>query len=252
MNYSLIFLALMLLPVAASAEAIASVEKPTETSSSPLRAQLKARQSTVISSEMNARINQLKLRDGDHFNDGQTLVSFNCTLEEAQLNKAKATLEKAVKTYEVKQRLEELHSIGALELAVAKAEEGEAKADMQVAQAVTSRCAIKAPFSGKVTDVTAKTYQTVKAGDPLLEILDDKDLEVEFMAPSTALPELTVGRHFKVTLNETNKAYQAEITRLGGKVDPVSQTIKVYGRIIDKASELLPGMSGAVELNAKP
>ena len=55
-----------------------------------------------------------------------------------------------------------------------------------------------------------------------------------------------------MTLNETNKSYQAEITRLGGKVDPVSQTIKVYGRIIDKAAELLPGMSGAVELTSKP
>jgi multidrug efflux pump subunit AcrA (membrane-fusion protein) len=72
------------------------------------------------------------------------------------------------------------------------------------------------------------------------------------MAPSKSLPELSLGRHFQVTLNETNKAYQAEITRLGGKVDPVSQTIKVYGRIVDKNAELLPGMSGAVELTVKP
>jgi len=86
------------------------------------------------------------------------------------------------------------------------------------------------------------------AGDPLLEILNDKELEVEFMAPSNSLPQLALGRHFKVSLNETNKTYQGEITRLGGKVDPVSQTIKVYGRIIDKETELLPGMSGAVEL----
>lgn len=193
---------------------------------------MKARQSTFIASEMNARISQLKLRDGERFSEGQLLVSFHCTLEEAQLNKAKATLEKATKTYEVKQRLEELHSIGALELAVAKAE-------MQVAQAVTSRCVIKSPFSGIITDVTAKPYQIAKAGDPLLKILDDKNLEVEFMARSKILPELKLGRHFQVTLNETNKAYQGKIIRLGGKVDPVSQTIKVYGRITDKTAELV-------------
>lgn len=251
MKYSLIFFAIVLLPVAVLAESPESAEKLSETNI-PLRAQIKARQSTLISSEMNARIHQLKLRDGDRFSEGQTLVSFHCTLEEAQLSKAKATLEKAVKTYEVKQRLEELHSIGALELAVAKAEEGEAKAETQIAQAVLSRCVIKAPFSGKVTDVLAKPYQTVKAGDPLLEILDDKDLEVEFMAPSKSLPTLETGRHFQVNINETNKSYTGEITRLGGKVDPVSQTIKVYGRIIDKSGELLPGMSGAVELSSKP
>ena len=251
MKHSICVIIIALLPIVALAELPASVEKSSEINL-PLRAQIKARRSTLISSEMNARISHLKLRDGERFDEGDTLVSFHCTLEEAQVNKAKASLEKATKTYEVKQRLEVLHSIGALELAVAKAEEGEAKAEMQVTQAVLSRCVIKAPFSGKVTDVTAKPYQTVKAGDPLLEILDDKELEVEFMAPSKSLPELSLGRHFQVTLNETNKVYQAEITRLGGKVDPVSQTIKVYGRIVDKAAELLTGMSGAVELTSKP
>ncbi len=248
MKYPLVFLLTVLLP------AIVLAEPPAPENSEaniPLRAQIKARQSTQISSEMNARISQLKLRDGDRFSEGQTLVSFHCSLEEAQLNKARATLEKAVKTYEVKQRLEELHSIGALELAVAKAEQGEAKAEMQVSEAVLSRCVIKAPFSGKVTDVTAKPYQSVKIGDPLLEILDDKDLEIEFMAPSKSLSNLELGKHFQVAINETNKSYAAEITRLGGKVDPVSQTIKVYGRIIDKAGELLPGMSGAVDLTTK-
>ncbi len=217
-----------------------------------LRAQVKARQSTLIASEMNARISMLKLRDGERFTEGQVLVNFHCALERAQLNKTQATLEKTVKTYEVKQRLEKLRSIGALELAVAKAEAAEAKADVEVAQAGLERCVIKAPFSGKVTDVIARAYQTVRAGDPLLEILDDKNLEIEFMAPSKALLQLNIGKHFHVILDETAKTYDAEITRLGGKVDPVSQTIKVYGRIVEKSAELLPGMSGAVELAITP
>ena len=60
MNKPLIFFVLALLPIAALAESSAPVEKLSDTSS-PLRAQLKARQSTLISSEMNARISQLKL-----------------------------------------------------------------------------------------------------------------------------------------------------------------------------------------------
>ena len=244
MTRLLIFSVIAALPLLVQAEAVSS-EMETNI---PLRAQIKAKESTLIASEMNARINQLKLHDGERFTEGQTLVAFNCSLEEAQLNKAKATLEKASKNYEVKQRLEALKSISALEVAVAKAEEGEARADVQIAQAVLSRCNIKAPFSGKVTDVIAKPYQTVKIGDPLLEILNDKSLEIEFMAESKNLASLAVGKKFQVSVNETGKTYTAEITRLGGKVDPVSQTIKVYGRITDKADDLLPGMSGAIAL----
>lgn len=216
-----------------------------------MRAQLKARQSTLISSEISARINQLKLHDGERFTAGQLLVGFHCSLEEAQLTKAQATLGKKVKTYEINQQLETRHSISALELSVSKAEAEEAKADNRIAQAMLDRCSILAPFSGKVSEVIARPYQSVRPGDPLLEILDDKDLEVEFMAPSRSMPELTPGKRFQIKLDEAAKSYTAEIIRIGGKVDPVSQTIKVYGRIIDKTDELLPGMSGSVEFAVK-
>jgi RND family efflux transporter MFP subunit len=215
-----------------------------------LRAQLKARQSTLISSEMAGRIDQLKLRDGERFSNGQTLVEFNCAVEQAQINKAKATLEKKNKTYEVDQKLAQLKSISTLEVAVAKTEADEAKADVSVTQAVLQRCAIHAPFSGKVVELLARPYQSVRAGDPLMEIIDDKNLEVEFMAPSDATRHLKPGKKFRVTLDEIGKTYNAEIIRIGGKVDAVSQTIKVYGRITDKSSELLPGMSGAIALAA--
>jgi RND family efflux transporter MFP subunit len=213
-----------------------------------LRAQIKARESSQIASERNGRINLLKLHDGDRFKAGQVLVGFDCALEEAQLSKAKATLDKKTKTYVVNQKLEKLKSISTLELDVAKAEEDEAMADVKVVEATLSKCNIKAPFSGRVSEVTARPYQSVREGDPLMEIINEKNLEVEFMAPSKALPELDIGRAFRVTLDETATTHSGEIVRLGGKVDPVSQTIKVYGRITDGISELLPGMSGAVEL----
>lgn len=213
-----------------------------------LRAQIKARESTQISSEMSGRISQLKIRDGERFSVGQVLVGFHCSLEEAQLSKTKATLEKKTKTHEVNLKLEKLDSVSTLQIAVSKTEAEEAKADVRVAQAVLERCTIKAPFSGKVVEVTARSYQSVREGDPLLEIINEKDLEVEFIAPSRALPQLKSGNTFKVTLDETAKTYKAEIIRLGGRVDPVSQTIKVYGRIIKDSAELLPGMSGAIEL----
>jgi membrane fusion protein, multidrug efflux system len=213
-----------------------------------LRAQIKARDSTQISSEMSGRITQLKVRDGERFSAGQVLVGFHCSLEEAQLSKAKATLEKKRKTHEVNQKLEKLNSISTLQLAVSKTEEDEAKADVRVTQTMLERCTIKAPFSGKVVEVTARAYQSVREGEPLLEIINEKDLEVEFIAPSRTLPQLKPGKTFNVTLDETAKTYKASIIRLGGRVDPVSQTIKVYGRITDNSAELLPGMSGAIQL----
>ena len=213
-----------------------------------LRAQVKARESTQISSEMAGRIKQLKIRDGERFTKGQVLVSFDCSMEEAQLSKVKATLDKKQKTHEVNQKLAKLNSISNLQLDVSKAEQDEAVADVQVGQVALEHCTIKAPFSGKVVEVTARAYQSVRESEPLLEIINDKDLEIEFIAPSKAMLQLKPGRAFKVTLDENAKIYKGQIIRLGGRVDPVSQTIKVFGRITDNSAELLPGMSGAITL----
>src|SRR5690242_5362725 len=52
-----------------------------------VRAQLSARNSVTLSSELAARIATLTLRDGDAFREGQVLVSFDCSLFDSQLQK---------------------------------------------------------------------------------------------------------------------------------------------------------------------
>jgi membrane fusion protein, multidrug efflux system len=47
---------------------------------------------------------------------------------------------------------------------------------------------------------------------------------------------------------ETDKTYPARITRLGGRVDPISQSIKVIGEITAHAPELMAGMSGRASI----
>lgn len=70
---------------------------------------------------------------------------------------------------------------------------------------------------------------------------------MELIAPSHWLTWLKPETRFKVKIEETGKVYAAKVVRLGGRVDPVSQSIKVIGRITENAPELIPGMSGPVD-----
>jgi membrane fusion protein (multidrug efflux system) len=60
---------------------------------------------------------------------------------------------------------------------------------------------------------------------------------------------LNPGYAFQVHIEETDKTYPAEITRVGARVDPVSQTIKVFGEIRGAAPELMAGMSGRANIS---
>ena len=95
-------------------------------------------------------------------------------------------------------------------------------------------------------------FQFVGVGAPLIEILSDKDLDLELIVPSLWLTWLKPGVPFDVAIDETGKTYPAKITRLSGKVDAVSRSIKIYGKIDNPADTLLPGMSGRALLSPPP
>jgi len=86
---------LLSLQVSAFADSPRKNETPLTDNAGRVRAQLVARNEVVLSSELSAKIDSLPLREGDAFRAGQALVSFDCTLFKAQLNKAQSTLDAA-------------------------------------------------------------------------------------------------------------------------------------------------------------
>lgn len=244
---------------AASCLAAAAAQQPGATApASPngdapeIRAQLSPLHYTTLSSEMAGRIDKIATRVGDHFRQGDVLIIFDCAVPRAQLARAQAVVTQAERTFEIDRRLVALRSMGQLELDVAAAEILKAKADQVAAEAVASKCSIAAPFSGVTVEQKAREFQYTTPGQPLLDILDDHALEVELLAPSHWLSWLKPGYAFQVKIDETEKAYPARVVRLGGRVDPVSQSIKVIGEIIGDAPDLMAGMSGRATMTPPP
>jgi len=211
-----------------------------------IRAQLVPRSFTTLSSETAARLDRISHRAGEHFQKGETLVEFDCVTQRAQVAKARAVLKAAEKTYAINKRLFDMKSLSGLELEVSAAEIDKAKADVAMADAMQSKCVVEAPFTGVVVDQKAREFQYTTPGQPLLEIVDDKALELEFIVPSAWLRWLKTGYAFSVAVDETGKTYHAHVELLGGRVDPVSESIKVTGTIDGDAQDLMPGMSGRV------
>ncbi len=209
-----------------------------------VRAQLSSRNAVTLSSELAARIATLPWRDGDAFREGQVLVSFDCSLFDSQLQKAEASIEAASAVAQSNQRLVELNSIGVYELAQAQAKLKEAQAEANGMRTVVKRCAIAAPFSGRVTRRHAAAHQYVTPGTPLLDIVETGPMEVQMIVPSRWLAWLKPGAAFTVQVDELGKVSAAHVQRLGAQIDPLSQSIAVVGVIDGNPASLLPGMSG--------
>ena len=242
--------ALMPAPAAtlAAPSAAGAAEAKPATERQDIRAQLSPQRYTTLAAEIGAKVNRLPIPEGGSFKQGQPLILFDCSLQTAQHNKARAALSGAEKTYAVNGRLADLGSIGKAELAVSESEVGKNRAEVAAMAAMLSKCAVAAPFSGRVSEQKVREQQYVQPGQALLEIIDDSVLELEFIAPSRWLAWLKSGHAFKVRIDETGQSYPAKVLRIGAKVDPVSQSVQLAAAINGKFPELIAGMSGTVLL----
>ncbi|MGN6233712.1 MAG: efflux RND transporter periplasmic adaptor subunit [Trinickia sp.] len=233
------------LPVAAAPHMPAAAPSAQPQSAPPdVRVQLVAETIATIGAPMSGRLTQFPLRDGDRFKQGQALARFDCGEKEAALAHARAVLESRKSVNESKQRLRALGTSSQVEYEVAAADEKQAAADVQAAQSLVGNCTVTAPFSGRVSAVYTHNYQYLQTGAPLLEVLSDASLELEMIVPSMWLSWLKPGSPLKVTIDETGKTYAATLSRLSGKVDAVSRSVKVYAHLEHPSDTLLPGMSG--------
>lgn len=211
-----------------------------------IRAQLAPRRYTTVAAEIGAKITRLPVVEGSAFRQGQVLVQFDCSLQQAQLARAQAALMAADTNWRGNQKLAELNSVGTVELEMSKAETLKAQAEVAANRALLGKCQVAAPYAGRVAEQKVREQQYVQPGQALLEILDDSTLELEFIVPSRWLIWLRNGSTFQVSIDETGKTYPAKVQRIGARVDPVTQSIKLNAVIDGRFAELMAGMSGKV------
>lgn len=235
-------------PAPAPMPARAGATLPSVLEQREIRAQLAPRRYTTLAAEIGAKVQRLPVSEGSAFRQGQLLVQFDCSLQQAQLNKAQAGQEVAEKTWKANQRLAELNSVGRIELETSQGEFQKARAEVAANRSLLGKCQITAPYAGRIAEQRIREQQYAQPGQPLLDIIDDSVLELEFLVPSRWLGWLRQGTEFQVRIDETGRTYPARVQRLAARVDPVSQSIKVNAAIHGRFAELIAGMSGQVLL----
>jgi membrane fusion protein (multidrug efflux system) len=211
------------------------------------RGVLRARDQALLSSELAGRIIEMPYSDGQDFKKGDVLVRFDCSAYQAQLSAAQAAGRAAREELAHKKQLAALNSVGRFEVALAEARHAQALAETQVFQVQVNRCSVIAPFAGRVVQRHVRPHESVAAGSALLEIVDNRTLEVHILVSSSWFERVVPGTAFQFTPDETGQPLQVQIKRLGARIDEGSQTLLLIGSLPEDAKGLLAGMSGTAQ-----
>lgn len=215
----------------------------------PVRGVIRSSNEAVLSTDIVARVLAMPLKEGDSFETGELLIRFDCAVQEAEVAAARAAFSAAKEVLVSSEELASFNAIGKSDVRTARSRMEQAEAEAKAAEARSRDCEIRAPFSGRVVETMIHAHETSQHGEPLMKILDDTDLEIELLVPSNWLVWMKAGTVFSFSVDETGSTYSASISRLGGAVDPVSQTIRIFGTLNAGPEEILSGMSGNAMFN---
>ena len=199
---------------------------------------------TTLVSPITGQIGSVRVGLGDHFSEGDMLVSIKCDEQQARLQMAEAELSSARQSLQSKKRLQGLGQAGELEVAMAINEVAKHSARVNLQQIQVNYCSIAAPFDGSVVQVDVKAFQGVKQSEELLQIISDGPLKLRLNAPAQWVSWLDEGVLFEVRIEETGKSYSASVSAVNRRIDAVSQTVELEATIVEQSHGLLPGMSG--------
>lgn len=214
-----------------------------------VRGLIKPVEKAVISSQISAQIEQIPNKSGERFKQGDILVKFDCSFYRADLMSAEAAFNAKKNVYENNKQLLALNAMSDIDVSIAESEMEVARAERSMRAIKVSQCEIKAPYSGRVIEINVNEHENVPADTELLSILNDKELEIELIVPSTWLTWIKIEETFQFLIDETGETVNASISKIGAVVDPVSQTVKLTGKFSEQPERVLSGMSGTARFN---
>ncbi|MBL4941847.1 MAG: efflux RND transporter periplasmic adaptor subunit [Colwellia sp.] len=221
----------------------------------PVAASVEAKQTTIISARILARIESIKVRAGDKVNKGDLLIQLEQNDLTSQVLQAKQNIKSLhVRVTEAKKNLErsielvKKQLISAFNLDKNRADYQSLTAELIAAEQVLSQtettlsyATLTAPINGLIVDRFAEPGDTAQAGAKLLSLYNPQSLRVEAQVREQLALTLTQGQTIEIELPSINKTLQGEIEEIVPAANAGSRSFLIKVRI-NTHKNLLPGM----------
>ena len=128
-------------------------------------------------------------------------------------------------------------------LDVALADYKDKKNLLAIKEAQLKKMSLRAPFSGKLGSRRISVGQYVTVGEPLVKIVANQTLRVEYHLPEQYLSKLSNGQQVSIFSEAyPNETFNATVSYIDPIVDEESRSIAIEALLDNKKSKLSPGL----------
>jgi membrane fusion protein, multidrug efflux system len=211
----------------------------------------------VLPSHRAGQITRMGVRENDFVHAGQEIAAIDPTEYRMALREAEAGLASAEVQYRELTLFDDRIADAdarAERARIARARSGldAAQVRLERAQLELDRSVVRAPFDGLVASIEAQAGEWVRAGDPLLRVVDVDPIRVEVQVLEGEVRWLRRSGAAQVEFAALpGEPFAGEIASVNPVIDPELRTAKVTVVVSNPDGRVLPGMYARVRLDAQ-
>ena len=202
---------------------------------------------SLVQAEATGQVISVGAERGDLVQAGQELGRLDAQTVEAQVEQAETQLEQAIRDFDNALELQERGIATEDRVTMARANRASAQAALTAAREQLNNTVIRAPFAGRLNDLTLDEGEFVDIGDPVAEVLDNDPLTVVVQVPQQALSRIETGQPAQVQFI-TGQERLGTVSFIGGNADQQTRTFRVEVTVENPQSEMPAGLSARVVL----
>jgi membrane fusion protein (multidrug efflux system) len=210
---------------------------------------LRSDETVILRPEVSGRVAQIGFREGERVTKGQVLVKLDDSVQQADLDRARANLTLSKTKHERAIDLRNKGFLSAQALDETLNNLKVAQADAELMQARINKTAIRAPFSGTIGLRQVSVGDYVKEGQDMVNLESLDPLKVDFRVPEINMGQVKDGQTLQITLDAIpDKAYDGKVQAINPLLDANGRAIVIRAQVPNRGGELRPGMFARVRL----
>ncbi|REL37696.1 efflux RND transporter periplasmic adaptor subunit [Rhodohalobacter sp. SW132] len=239
--------------------------------------EMRARNQVDIYPEIDARITEVRVNDGDYVSEGDTLIRLrddavreqlnqarhDHEIAQAQLRQSEADLRRLEAQFTRITELRDLELESALEQETLEADIDAAEASVDLARSQMNRAAsqveeqrsnlentvLRSPVDGVVGGRDAEVGQRATSGNRLLQVGDTDNLRVHVMLTESMSNHIQPGDRAEImTGSAQNNPVEGTVSTISPFLDPITHTTIAQVEVHETDASLQPGMFATVDI----
>ncbi|NQD35690.1 efflux RND transporter periplasmic adaptor subunit [Permianibacter sp. IMCC34836] len=210
---------------------------------------LVANETVVIRPEVAGRISRFGFTEGQPVKAGAVLVQLDDSVQAAQLQRAKATLDLAQADYQRRVDLLQKQLISQTEFDQTASQLKVAQADVALADAQLGKMRVRAPFDAVIGVRSVSPGAMVQAGQDLVTLVDVHPIKIDFRIPERYLASVQPQQDMQLTLDALpGRRFTGKVFAIDPQVDEKGRSLVLRAQVPNPKAELKPGLFARVLL----